>query len=342
MARPSSKTSRVLITFALACLILSAFVISGFTIFDSSNRPVSRLESLQALTNVIRNGDFEQNPTSSIATFWQPYHNGQAHFSWYDEMWAEAVHSGQHSQLMEIFLVENYAPDRVMAIYQTVDVVPNLVYNLTIHALMRTDAPIELRNKGQYAMDWGIDYSGQGKYHLVQQWVPMTMTEQLRIGSNTVSSDEPKRLFFQLITGTIYTANSNKITLFIRGVKVEPTGTEVNFNVDDVSLIGPYPLPPTPTPTPLPTATFPPLPTLTPTPTSTSTPVPAATPTTISPGLPTTGDSVVPASEQNNLPDAGAILPKTISFSALGLGGAILIVLGVSAVSNLLSKQKKQ
>jgi hypothetical protein len=58
--------------------------------------------------------------------------------------------------------------------------------------------------------------------------------------------------------------------------------------------------------------------------------------------MPITGDSAAPAGEQNNLPNAGAILPKTISLSALGLGGAILIVLGIAAAHSLLSKQKKQ
>jgi hypothetical protein len=334
----SSKSNRILLTLALALFILSAFIISGFTLVDSSRQPVSGPASFQNLTNPIRNGDFEQNPASNVATYWQPYSNGQAHFGWYDEKWAEAVHSGYHSQLMEIFQVENYAPDRVIGIYQTVDVAPGMVYSLTMFALMRTDAPIELRNKGQYSMSWGVDYSGQGKYHLVQTWVPMTLTEQLRIGSNTVSGDEPGHLFFELITGTIYTANNNKLTLFIRGVKHEPTGTEVNFNVDDVSLLGPYPPPPTPTPTPTVTPTFPPLPTLTPTPTfpptSTLTPIPG-------PPLPITGDQAAPPGEQDNLPAAGVVLPKDSPFSALAFGGALLIVLTASAVAGVLWHRKQ-
>lgn len=334
----TSKSNRILLTLALALFILSAFIISGFTLVDSSGKSVSAPVSLQNLTNAIRNGDFEQNPASNIATYWQPYSNGQAHFAWFDEKWAEAVHSGAHSQLMEIAQVENSAPDRVIGIYQTVNVIPNSVYNLTMFALMRTDMPIDLRNKGQYGMDWGVDYSGQGKYHLVQNWVPMTLTEQLRIGSNTVSGAEPKHLIFELITGTIYTANSSKITLFIRGVNREPTNIEVNFNVDDVSLLGPYPPPPTPTPTPTVTPTFPPLPTLTPTPT----PTPTATITPVaSPPLPITGDeAVAPPSEQNKLPAAGAALPKEIPFSALALGSVLLLVLGASAVAGLLWQRK--
>jgi hypothetical protein len=341
MKQPSSQTRRVFLTLLLASFMLSAFVISGFTLYDRSNQPISSVALAQTLTNAIRNGDFEQNPTNSVATYWQPYHNGQAHFSWYDERWVEAVHSGEHSQLMEIFLVEGYVPDRVMAIHQTVNVIPNSVYSLTIFALMRSDAPIELRNKGQYSMAWGVDYSGRGQYELVQTWVPMTLTEQLRIGSNTVSSDEPGHLFFEHITGTIYTANSNRLTLFIRGVKHEPTGTEVNFNVDDVSLIGPYPPPPTPTPTPTATPTFPPTPTPSPTPTSTSTPAPSATPVAAQPALPVTGDEALPPGEQNHLPDAGGILPKNISPGVLVLGGLTLAVLGVWAANSLLAKQKK-
>lgn len=341
-----AKSNKVLLTLALALLILSTFIISGFTLVEGSNPSLSKPGAFQSLTNPIRNGDFEQNPTSNVATYWQPYDNGQAHYGWYDEKWAEAVHSGYHSQLMEIFLVEGYVPDRVIGIYQTVDVVPSMVYSLTMFAIMRTDAPIELRNKGQYSMSWGVDFSGQGKYHLVQTWVPMTLTEQLRIGSNTVSVDEPGGLFFETVTGAINTGNSNKITLFIRGVKHEPTGTEVLFNIDDVTLLGPFVPPPTPTPRPTITPTYPPLPTFTPTPTLTLTPTPLPTQTPIAavpppPPLPITGNPAAPVSEQNNLPQAGGILPKDIPFSALVFGGVILIVLTAGAATGLLRYRKR-
>ncbi len=331
----ATKPKKVLLTLMLALLILSAFIISGFTLVDKQAGQAANSFLFQNLTNPILNGDFEQNPTSSVATYWQPYDNGQSHFGWYDEKWAEAVHSGQHSQLLEIFQVQ--APERVIGIHQTVNVVPGMVYSLTMFAMMRTDAPVELRNKGQYSMEWGIDYSGQGKYHLVQTWIPMTLTEQLRIGSNTVSNDEPPRLVFELITGTISTANSSRITLFIRGVQHEMSGTEVNFNIDDVSLLGPYPPPPTPTVTPTASPTFPPLPTFTPTasPTPTLTPTPLPTPVALAPPLPITGDPAAPASEQNNLPAAGAILPKDIPLSAIILGGVVLVGLGASAVRGL-------
>jgi hypothetical protein len=287
------------------------------------------------LVNAIKNGDFEvfstgnNNSGSAVADYWLPYQNDGAHFGFYDEEWPEAVHSGRHSQLMEIHRVESFRRERAMAIYQTVEVIPNRNYLLTIQALMRSDAPPEDRNQGEYAMHWGIDVQGRGKYHFIENWVEMPLVEQQRLGSSGPPEDNT-HLFYQHITATVATGNSNKLTLFIRGMKIEPTGTELNFNIDDVSLIGPY-LIPTATPTPSPTFTR--RPTLTPTPTPTLT----ATP----PGLPITGQEDLPEASERIMPDAGGILPKNISTGALILGGLILIVLGAGAVANLLLNHKK-
>lgn len=128
----------------------------------------------------------------------------------------------------------------MIAISQTVEVIPNATYDLTIHALMRSDAPREERNQGAYEMHWGVDYRGEGSYANVEQWLPMPLTEQLRLGSNGPDLDNTP-LFYQRITGTVPTTHTNKITLFIRGVQKYPTETEVNFNIDDVSLFGPSP-----------------------------------------------------------------------------------------------------
>ncbi len=331
MHKPSPRLSRSLVVLVLACfaLALSAFTITGVAEMRPDLSPL-RLE------NAIQNGDFELfRGDSDVAEFWQPYSNGQAHFGWYEERWEEAVHSGERSQLMEIFLVEGYVRNRTMAIYQTANVTPNANYFLTIHALMRSDAPEDLRNQGDYAMHWGIDYSGTGSYGNVQNWITMTLTEQPRRGSATLDPAEAEGLTFERITATVTTGNSNRITLFIRGMKFEPTGTEVNFNVDDVSLIGPYPIiQPTATPTvPL---ILPVLPVLTPTvPPSTSaipTPdistVPPSTPPIPTPGLPVTGGDV--------LPDAGTVLPKDFSTAALLLAGLVFVFLGAKAVGDLL------
>jgi hypothetical protein len=268
------------------------------------------------LTNVIKNGDFEKNTRAGVATYWEPFRLGEGHFGWYDERWEEAVHSGKHSQLMEIEFVDAL-PNRVIAIYQTVKVVPNANYHLTIHALMRSAASLPLRDQGDFAMSWGIDYRGQGAYLNVDKWIDMELPEQARVGSGAPFHEQPQHLRFKLITATIFTTNTNQITLFIRGVKVVPVVTEVNFNVDDVSLIGPFFPPPAPVPVGLVPA---------------SEAVPAAVPVTGAPAAATTA--------KVSLPDAGAPLSRTISTGALVLGGVVLVVLGGSAVAGLLYSRK--
>lgn len=198
----------------------------------------------QGPVDVIRNGGFEDrgvNPDDGIAADWQRYSNGFAEIGWYDERWPEAVRSGDHAQLMEIDYVTGGNFDRTIAIFQTVEVVPNSQYDLMLYAIMRSDAQQDDRNKGDYAMQWGVDPFGQGIIDNVEQWVDMPLTEQLRIGSNGQSPDN-KPLVYEEVGGIILTGpENNRITLFIRGVKKFPTGTEINFDVDDVSLVGPIP-----------------------------------------------------------------------------------------------------
>lgn len=199
------------------------------------------------LVNVIRNGSFETpGPIDvGVAQEWERYSNGNAYFGWYDEQWEEAVYSGQHSQLMEIYRVYGNYPNRVIAIYQTVDVRPQSVYTLTFQAIMRSTAAMEDRNKGDYTLDWGIDFNGRGDHNAVElqgNWVNVPyLDEQVFVGSNSTRPDDAAQLRFQRIKATVHTGESSRITLFIRGVKRFPVGTEVNYNIDDVSLVGPPP-----------------------------------------------------------------------------------------------------
>ena len=308
MMKLSPQRSKFLVTVLLTFLILSAFVISGFTVatFDKTiNRELPPNQGGGA--NVIRNGGFEErNPTDNgIALNWERFSNGQAWASWYDETWVEAVRTGKHAQLMEIFQVEPNILDRVIAIHQTVNVVPNAAYSLTINAIMRSQAPAIDRNKNEVEMHWGVDYSGQGDYNNVTTWNLMPLTEQFRLGS-TGDYPEDIPLFYETITGTIRTTNTNRITLFIRGLKKFPTGTEVNFDVDDVSLVG-----------------------------SAGAPQPL---------VPTTGEASNPAlsnQQASNLPTSGAILPRNISGGALALAGLVLIALGASAAAGLFNRRER-
>lgn len=251
-------------------------------------------------TDVIRNGGFEardSDPMVGVALEWEAYNNGQAHFGWYDETWPEAVNSGEHAQLLEIFQVDGNILDRAVAVYQTVNVVPNAQYDLTINALMRSDAPESLRNQDEYEMSWGIDYSGAESYDNVDEWVFMPLTEQLRVGSNGDVPDN-NSLFYETITGTVETGDNSRLTLFIRGVKKFPNGTEVNFDIDDVSLVGPT--------------------------------------GSVVVIQPEPDDSGTTSDDDANLPVSGGNPPQNLSVGALILGGLIIVVLGTGATANLL------
>ena len=322
MYRFFSQTRKIVAVLLLAGLLLLALALSGFSVaaYSQDAGQAALSPAFQRLNNVIVNGDFEIFPgTADVATYWQIFNNGSGHFLYYDEMWDEAVHSGQHSQLMEIWLVEGSQPDWAMAIHQTVDVAPNAYYLLTIHALMRSEAPQADRNQGEYAMDWGIDYQGRGDYYNVQTWHSMSMTEQVRRGSAALDLADARHLFFEQITATVFTTNTGRLTLFIRGLKLEPTGTEVNFNVDDVSLVGPYYPPPPPSPTAGPTVIVTPVADL-------------ATPAAVVPA------TTPPPASDDNLPDAGASPPPRSSPGVLLAAGLMLAALSAGGV--LFSRRK--
>jgi len=309
MLKLSPQKSRLSGVLIISFFILAAFIISGFTIstFDPAiNRKLPPSQG-SGQVDVIKNGSFEQrdsNTKNGVALDWKPYSNGQAWFGWYDETWPEAIRTGQHAQLLEVYQVEANILDRVIAIHQTVDVVSNASYNLTIHSIMRSQAPAQDRNKNEFELHWGVDTSGEGNYDNVQVWNRMPLTEQFRLGS-TGKYPEDVRLFYETITSTIQTTGTNRITLFIRGLKKFPTGTEINFDVDDVSLIGPQPSAVQPTSTPTSTAA--------------------------------TANATPPAA----IPATGTVQTRNVSGGVLAMGGLVLIMLGASATVRLLIRKEK-
>ncbi|HMR63914.1 MAG TPA: hypothetical protein PKE64_07885 [Anaerolineae bacterium] len=194
----------------------------------------------QGPVNIIQNGGFEERVAdgSGLPVGWGPASNYGGEFGWYDEAWPEAVRTGQFAQLMEIDDVYTDT-EAVMAIYQTLNLAANAEYDLTIHAIMRSDYRFEERNQGVYEMQWGVDPLGEGRLANVETWLTLPLTEQYRLGSNgTFPDDVP--LFYEVATGTIRTGPTNaRVSLFIKGVKNEQDAPEVNFNIDDVSLVGP-------------------------------------------------------------------------------------------------------
>lgn len=303
MVNSSFKTRRIMVMMLLTLFILVAFAISGFTIAGiEQHSPVKLVPLGQERVNVITNGGFELpwEDREGVAPLWEGYSNGQAQFGWYEETWPEAVYEGKQAQLMEIFLVEPNVQSRVMAIYQTVNVRPNSVYDLEFFALMRSQVQPGDRNKGEFEMHWGIDYSGEGNYDNVEEWVFIPLEEQFRLGSTGEYPDDVP-LFYQAVTGTVETEDSSHITLFIRGLKKFSTGAEVNFDVDEVSLVGPPP----------------------------------------GPVVIITPETPVEPTPQPAIPATGAIVPQNFSRGALVFGGLVLVVLGAGAVAGLLLNRRQ-
>jgi hypothetical protein len=332
------RTCKRPLTLILVLLVLSALVVSGFTggptldqqtgwQLPPSEGPGAGSGALPNTgagddedgngdedgseptepVDVITKGDFEKpwEDNDGVAPDWEGFSSGQAHIGWYEELWPEAVRTGERAQLMEIFEVEPNILDRVVAIYQTVNVVPNATYELTINAIMRTQVQPADRNNNEFEMAWGIDYSGTGDYENVEEWHLMQLEEQFRLGSNGEFPDDVP-LFYETVEESVEMHDSSKITLFIRGLKKFPTGAEVNFDVDDVSLIGPPPGV-----------------------------VVIVTPEPDSP------ESDTPAPEAETMPETGLTLSENVSPGALVLGSLVLVVLGATATANLLKDRKE-
>lgn len=325
------RTRKRSLTLILVLLVLAALVIMGFTSGPTLDQQTGRQlppsegpgASSGALPNtgagddedgaestepvdVITNGDFEKpwEDNDGVAPDWEGFSNGQAHIGWYEELWSEAVRTGERAQLMEIFEVEPNILDRIVAIYQTVNVAPNATYELTINAILRSQVQPHDRNNNEFEMAWGIDYSGAGDYENVEEWFIIPLEEQFRQGSNGEYPDDIP-LFYETIVEPVKTRDGSKITLFIRGLKKFPTGAEVNFDVDDVSLIGP----------------------------------PPGVIVIITPE-PDSPQSDTPAPEAETMPETGLTLSENVSPGALVLGSLVLVVLGATATANLLKDRK--
>jgi hypothetical protein len=292
--------NKLLPLVTITLFVFAAVLVSGFTVIGLERNANSvggaAIPAAQAPVNVIVNGDFEKpwENREGVAPDWLPYSNGQAHFGWYEEIWPEAVYRGNQAQLMEIFEVEPNVQSRVIAIHQTVDVAPDSTYNLEFFAMMRSQVQVGDRNKNEFELHWGVDFSGQGDYENVQTWHHIPLEEQYRLGS-TGKYPEDIPLFYEVVTDTVETGQSRQVTLFIRGLKKFATGAEVNFDIDDVSLIGP---PPSAQP-----------------PATPQLPVPAA-----EDAMPQTGATIA-----NNLP-AGAIVLGGLVLVVIGVSATVTLL----------------
>ena len=207
--------------------------------------------------NLIVNGSFEDGfvEYEGVGVGWGRFQNGNVYAGWYDDTWHKVVCDGEHAQLLE--LTDAREPDRYVGIFQTVSVVPNTEYVLTLRGLVRSDSGSPEKSDYGFRMQYGIDYTGGVDWQSSNiEWIELMWDEQPR---QDPTGENQYRMETHAAT---IKATSNELTLFIRGWKKWPDAVEGNYDVDCVSLVGAQGAQ-TPTPTSAPT-TQPPTPTATP------------------------------------------------------------------------------
>ncbi len=188
------------------------------------------------IQNLVTNGDFEAgfDAGRGVGSGWQTFSNGSALVSWQPDTWAKVVPQGETAQMIEI--KNGLTLDRYAGIYQTIPVVAGEQYRLTLKGLIRsTEGSIEESNYG-YRLQYAIDQSGGSSWELVSPdaWQEMPWDEQ------PLADPESQNYEFDTFNVTI-TAQSDQVTLFIRGWKKWVDEGSGLFNIDEVSLIGPTP-----------------------------------------------------------------------------------------------------
>ncbi len=189
--------------------------------------------------NVIVNGSFEDDPWSDsqgIAPGWNTFDNGDAHFGWYKDTWEKVVYDGERAQLIEI-IADREKGDRYAGIYQTVDVVPNARYELTIHGLVRSDEGSGEASGFGYVLQYGIDFNGGTDWTVVPKWVDLPFPEHPR------EDPEATNVYNYGTFTTEVIPTGRKLTLYIRAWKKFAGPDEGNYDVDALSLRGAPPAP---------------------------------------------------------------------------------------------------
>ena len=204
------------------------------TVTPTKPPPTHTPTPIPSPANVIVNGGFEEGfvEGQGQGVGWGRFQNGKAWAGWYDDTWTKVVYEGKHAQLLE--LKDAKKNDRYVGIFQTVKVVPGAAYVLTLHGLVRSDSGSPQASDYGYRLQYAIDYKGGVNWEATDiKWVELMWDEQPR---EDKTGDVQYRM--ETYTTTIK-AETDKLTLFIRGWKKWADAGEGNYDVDGVSLVGP-------------------------------------------------------------------------------------------------------
>jgi hypothetical protein len=210
-------------------ILLAVFLIVG--VF-----PDATYSQQQSLQDMIINGGFEGGfqEEFGVGYGWGGFSNGNAVAGWGYDDWEAVVSSGKYSQRLEVS--EALDQNRIIGIYQTVSVVPGEQYKLSLKGMIRSEEGTVALSDYGYRIQYAIDYDGQTAWEIVDEaaWQELPWDEQ------SLTPEEGAAFQIDDYSTTI-TAQSDRLTLFVRGWKKWlDNGTGV-FNLDEVSLIGPAP-----------------------------------------------------------------------------------------------------
>ncbi len=178
--------------------------------------------------NAVENGSFEGGfQDNGVGKSWTGFDNGGvATYTWLEELQAVHVSHGERAQLMQ--LTGAGQPDRYIGVYQTVEVQAGETYTLALHGLIRSSDAGDPNRPYGHRIQWGIDYQGGQDWRAVEEWWDT--------GWNDIPLDkqDPTMNYIQLPI----VAETDKLTLFVRGWTKWPTQSIANFYLDGVFLQG--------------------------------------------------------------------------------------------------------
>ncbi|MCB0180275.1 MAG: hypothetical protein KDI62_18745 [Anaerolineae bacterium] len=188
------------------------------------------------IQDLIVNGGFEGGfqEEYGIGYGWGGFSNGNAVVGWSFDDWSPVVADGSYSQQIQI--KDALDQNRYAGIYQTVSVVPGEQYKLSVTGLIRSEeGSITLSDYG-YRLQYAIDYNGGASWELVaaDAWREFPWDEQ------PLSEASDQNYQFKTFETTI-TAESDQLTIFIRGWKKWINNGTGIFNLDSISFVGPAP-----------------------------------------------------------------------------------------------------
>lgn len=189
------------------------------------------VKKIPTVGNTLVNGSFEEGfQENGVGSGWAAWDNGGVgKRTWMEELQPVHVSHGERAQLLELTGAGNV--DRYIGIYQTVDVVAGETYTLSMHGLIRSsDAGNDNAPYG-HRIQWGIDYEGRGSWQEVDEWFDT--------GWNDVKLDDPNPTMNYV--SLPITAESDKLSLFIRGWTKWPNQPISKYYVDGIFLEGQVP-----------------------------------------------------------------------------------------------------